>query len=378
MYRNVKGKLLRRGYTTGSCAAAAAKAAVGILLAPRSEDGYGGSVELDTPKGVKLTLDIADTAARENSVSCAVRKDSGDDPDVTNGALVYATVRKIPNGITIDGGEGVGRVTKPGLDQPPGAAAINSTPRRMITEAVSAVCAEYGYSGGIEVIVSVPDGAELAARTFNPRLGIEGGISILGTTGIVEPMSIKALADSIRLEVSQLSAAGSVNMLITPGNYGETFTRDTLKLPLDDHIRCADFIGETLDFAAEYGFKNILLVSHIGKLVKLGIGAFNTHYSYGDGRMETLTACALEAGADIEVLRRIMECVMSDAAVDVLRESGLLEPAMKILGDRAYANLRRRVPVEVNVGYICFTNVGNVVLAQSDNAAELTEIWRNR
>ena len=191
------GKQLRRGFTTGSCAAAAAKAATAMLLGEKEIN----TVRLVTPKGTGLDLDITDILISDDSVSCAVVKDSGDDPDVTNGIKVYAAVERAGSGIEIDGGEGVGRVTRPGLDQPVGAAAINSTPRKMIAEAVREIAEKHNYSGGFKVTVSVPEGIEIAKKTFNGRLGIEGGISILGTTGIVEPMSDEAVVETIRTEL---------------------------------------------------------------------------------------------------------------------------------------------------------------------------------
>ena len=180
------GKKLRLGYTTGSCAAAAAKAAAWMLLTGRKKE----TIDLLTPKGISLKLDVLSITQTPQEVSCAIRKDSGDDPDATRDTLIFASVRKTDApGIVIDGGTGVGRVTKRGLDQPVGAAAINSVPRQMIEENVQQVCRLCDYSGGICVVISVPDGEMLAKKTFNPRLGIVGGISILGTTGIVEPMS---------------------------------------------------------------------------------------------------------------------------------------------------------------------------------------------
>ena len=187
------GKKLRLGYTTGSCAAAAAKAAAWMLLSGSKKE----SIRLLTPKGMELTLAVEDICLSPDCVRCAIRKDSGDDPDITRDTLIYAEVRKTETvGIVIDGGQGVGRVTKPGLDQPVGAAAINSVPRLMIREAVEEVCGLFGYTGGMYVVISAPDGETLAKKTFNPRLGIEGGISILGTTGIVEPMSEQALVEN--------------------------------------------------------------------------------------------------------------------------------------------------------------------------------------
>lgn len=372
--KNVDGKLLRCGYTTGACAAAAAAAATAMLLTGEPAP----AVSLPTPKGVMLTLDVIDGKIGENSASCAIKKDSGDDPDVTNGVLVYAKVETCAAGVQISGGVGVGRVTKPGLDQPVGEAAINSTPRRMITEAVEDACIQYGYTGGISVCISVPNGEELAKRTFNPRMGIEGGISIIGTTGIVEPMSHTALIDTIRLELRQLAATGAKSVFLAPGNYGETFAATRLQLSLNAHVACSNFIGDAIDATVELGFTKILLVGHIGKLVKLGLGMTNTHSANGDGRMETLLACTLAAGAELPLLQEIAACVTTDAALAHLYSAGLLQETMKILGARIDACLKRRVPEEVEIGYLCFTNAEGFggILAQSENADRLLRLWR--
>lgn len=367
--KSVGGKLLRCGYTTGSCAAAASKAAAWLLLKgekPRS-------VLLTTPKGISLAIDIADAFLEGGAAVCAVQKDSGDDPDVTNGALVYAKVIKTADGIDIDGGEGIGRVTKPGLDQPVGAAAINSTPRKMITESVQEVCREAGYSGGLRIIISIPGGEKLAERTFNPRMGIEGGLSVIGTTGIVEPMSHRAVADTIKLELRQAAQNENRRILLTPGNYGEDFAREKLGLCSCRLVNCSNYIGDIIDACVEYGFTDILLVGHIGKLVKLGIGLCNTHSAFGDGRMETLIACALSAGDDIELLREISQCVTTDAALDCIFKAGLLKSTMAELGARIESFLQRRVPPQVRIGYICFTNAGEFagILCRSENADSL-------
>ena len=219
------GKKLRLGYTTGSCAAAAAKAAAWMLLSGSKKE----SIRLLTPKGMELTLAVEDICLSPDCVRCAIRKDSGDDPDITRDTLIYAEVRKTETvGIVIDGGRGVGRVTKPGLDQPVGAAAINSVPRLMIREAVEEVCGLFGYTGGMYVVISAPDGETLAKKTFNPRLGIEGGISILGTTGIVEPMSEQALVDTIHVELRQRREGGADYVLLAPGNYGADYIKGVM------------------------------------------------------------------------------------------------------------------------------------------------------
>jgi cobalt-precorrin-5B (C1)-methyltransferase len=228
----------------------------------------------------------------------------------------------------------------------------------MIRDACEAVCAELGYAGGLAVIISIPGGAELAAKTFNPRLGIEGGLSVLGTTGIVEPMSEAAIVETIRAELNMLFEAGHRSVLLTIGNYGESFAREKLGLPFESHVKCSNFIGETLDAAAEKGFERVLLVGHIGKLVKLGIGITNTHSRYGDGRMETLTACALEAGAGLDTLRKINGAATTDAALDCLKDAGIFEKTMELLGQRIADTLARRTAGRLEAGFCCFSGMG--------------------
>lgn len=372
--RNKNGKLLRCGYTTGSCAAAAAKAAGIMLLGGKPVE----QVSITTPKGIPLTLDVLDARLGEDFAACAIRKDSGDDPDVTNGMLVYAQVHRISHGAELDGGEGIGRVTKPGLDQPVGASAINSVPRQMIAKELALVAEQYDYAGGFSVVVSIPGGEEVAKRTFNPRMGIEGGISVIGTTGIVEPMSHRAMADTVRLELRQLRESGSRKVLLTPGNYGETFARGELGLLPEDHVICSNFIGDAVDRAAELGFTHILLVGHIGKLVKLGLGIPNTHSAFGDGRMEALLACALEAGAQLDLLKNILDNATTDAALALIDEAGLLDQTMLVLGRRIDVCLNRWTPEDVAIGFLCFSNAAPLrgVLAKSPNADLLMEQWR--
>ena len=336
-------------------------------------------ISIDTPKGIPLTLDLSDIRLGSGSARCAVQKDSGDDPDITNGILIYAQVERALRGITLRGGKGVGRVTMPGLDQPAGAFAINSAPREMIAKELTQTAKACGYEGGFLVTLSIPDGEKLAKRTFNPRLGIEGGLSIIGTTGIVEPMSHQAMIDTVRLNLRQLQATAARSVLLTPGNYGETFARDHLKLLMNNHVSCSNFIGDAIDIAAEFGFTQIFLIGHIGKMVKLGLGITNTHSSYGDGRMETLLACALEAGGDMILLNEISRSVTADAALAAIQKAGLTQKTMNALGNRIRFHLSRRVPDGVTIGYLCFTKIDlmDKILIQSDNADELMESLRN-
>ena len=359
---------MRCGYTTGSCAAAASKAAAEMLLTGRIVK----SVELMTPKGILLRPDIIEPFVDSIHASCAVIKDSGDDPDITNGIRVCVSVRLTDGGVDILGGEGIGRVTKAGLDQPVGEAAINSVPRRMITEAVLEIAEKHGYSGGFEVTVSVPEGAEIAHKTYNPRMGIEGGISIIGTSGIVEPMSNTALVETIRTEAKMRRAEGQRNMLLTIGNYSESFVQNELPFSLERSVTCSNFIGDAIDIGLELGFESILIVGHIGKLVKLGAGIMNTHSSWADGRMDVLVTCGVLAGADIETLKKLPDCATADAAMDILDEAGYLEGTIKALEKRMDYYLSARVKNEVKIAAISFS-YKRELLIKTTHADELVE-----
>ena len=320
-------KTLRLGYTTGSCAAAAGKAAAMMLLTGK----WIEEVSLMTPKGILLHLLIEDIHMGDDRVSCAVRKDGGDDPDATNGALIYAEVSKTEeSGIHIDGGVGVGRVTRPGLQQPVGEAAINQVPRSMIAREAAAVCEEQNYRGGLRIVITVPKGEEIAVRTFNPRLGIVGGISILGTSGIVIPMSETALIESIRVEMKMLCGAGARYLVMTPGNYGEVFSKEQMDLDLTYSMKCSNYIGETLEIAAGLGVKGILFISHIGKFIKVSGGIMNTHSHHADSRAELMAAQAVRAGADIACVKRLLETITTEEALDILKEHNILEETMRI------------------------------------------------
>lgn len=348
------GKKLRLGYTTGSCAAAAAKAAAYMLLTGRRLE----QVELTTPKGVRLTLPVREIRMGEDRASCAIEKDGGDDPDVTTGTLIFAEVsRQEAPGVTIDGGPGVGRVTRPGLDQPVGAAAINSVPRQMIRENVEEIRQLTGETGGLSVTVSVPGGEALAAKTFNPRLGIVGGISIIGTTGIVEPMSEQALIETIRVELRQRRESGAEYVLLTPGNYGADFIRDGLGLDPSSAVQTSNFIGEAVAMCRELGFRGALLVGHVGKLVKIAGGMLNTHSRYGDCRMEMIAAYAAAAGLRPERVEEILGCVACDDALRVLREEGLYEAALARLTERVEFHLKAKAGGDMEIGAILFSKV---------------------
>lgn len=367
-------KMLRCGYTTGTCAALAAAGAAELLLSGRAPE----AVSLTTPKGIEVSVPLAETELLQGgrAARCAVRKDAGDDYDVTDGMLVRAQVKKgAAPGVSIDGGEGVGRVTRPGLDQPVGAAAINRVPRRMIEEQVRGVCARLGYEGGLEVTVSIPGGEERAARTFNPVLGVAGGLSILGTSGIVEPMSEQALVDTMAVQLRQ-AALSSRDLILTPGNYGEDFLRqaglDALAVPV---VKCSNFLGEALDAAAAERFERVVLVAHIGKLVKAAGGIMNTHSRYADCRSELFCAHAALWGADRALCRGLMDAATTDRCIELLDGAGLRRPVLKSLLDAVQLHLERRAAGAYAVGAVTFSNVYGL-LGLTDQAKEILEQWK--
>ena len=365
-------KKLRCGFTTGVCAAAAAKAATVMLISGKAVE----QVAVTTPNDIRLVLEVEDASRGDGFARCAVRKDAGDDADVTDGALICASVRLTDKPeIVIEGGMGVGRVTCPGLDQPVGAAAINRVPRLMIARCVREALADGGRGGraGAYIEITVPDGEAIAQRTFNPRLGIVGGISILGTTGIVEPMSTAALIDTIRAEMNVRRAQWAGPLLVTPGNYGETFAAQTLHLS-GPAVLCSNYIGEAVDCAVRLRFEGLLLVGHIGKLVKLAGGIFDTHSRTADARMEILTAHAALAGASRAICMKLMACVTTDAAIDLLEESGILNLVMQSVTERAGIYLCRRagaLPAEL----VIFSNARGV-LGMTDGARSMMDRMR--
>lgn len=359
IYRS--GQKLRCGYTTGSCAAAASGAAAEMLISGEISEFS----EIMTPKGIPLKTEVLDAHISGGFAVCAVKKDSGDDPDITNGILVYAKVSFLPHGIEIVGGEGIGKVTKAGLDQPIGEYAINSVPRKMIAAAVNKAAESHDYHGGFRIEISVPNGEEIARKTYNPRMGIEGGISIIGTSGIVEPMSNSALIDTIRLEERMRKAEGHNALLLTLGNYSENFIQKSMPFALEKSVKCSNFIGEAIDSALEYGFQNILIIGHIGKLVKLGAGIMNTHSAQADGRMDVLVTCGVLAGAENAALRNIPECATVDAALDILKEHGYMENTLGILAERAEYYLDAKVKNTVDIGAVMFSDKHGITVRTS-------------
>ena len=367
------GKRLRCGYTTGTCAALAAKGAAELLLTGRAPE----AVSLRTPKGWVVKVPLEGPRLENETASAWVTKDGGDDVDATHGLPIAASVARQPGtGLTLRGGEGVGRVTKPGLDQPVGEWAINSTPRRMILEAVDSVRRALDQPGGLLITISVPGGREAAKKTFNPHLGIEGGISILGTSGIVEPMSVQALVDTLTLELRQAASSGARRLILTPGNYGMDFLGSgALDLPpAVPIVRCSNFVGEALDSARLEGFRDILLVGHIGKFVKLAAGIFNTHSRQADGRGEIFCAHAALCGADRETARALMDSATADRCLEILAEKQLREPVLASLLSAIQRHLDRRAGEDLQTGAVLFSNQYGL-LGMTRGAKEILDTW---
>lgn len=346
---------MRYGFTTGSCAAAASKAAAYMLLTGKIKN----EITIETPKGIPYTAQLVDICRKENEVSCAVEKDGGDDPDITTGVYIYAKIsygEDAGQKIKIYGGEGVGRVTRPGLDQPVGNAAINHVPREMIEKELLQVCQLLDYEGSLQIEISVPEGEKLAGQTFNPRLGIVGGISILGTSGIVEPMSNQAILDTIRVELNQRRLQGFDYVAVSPGNYGLDFMKKTYGYDLDRSVKCSNFIGDTMDMAVELGFQKLLLTGHIGKLIKVAGGIMNTHSNEADCRMELLAAFSAKESVEPDRIRKILDCVTTEEALHTLEDSGKLPVIMERIVERICFYLEKRTKGKLQIDCILYAN----------------------
>lgn len=375
--RWVNGKELRRGYTTGSCAAAAAKAAVTMLFGGQTP----GRIRIDTPRGITLDLPVAKAQFSDtvdfDEVACAVVKDAGDDTDITNGIEIWATVRSLERDgahdpeIVIKGGQGVGVVTRPGLTVEVGQAAINPGPCKMIREEVAKVLPP---GKAVEIIISIPRGEELAAKTFNPRLGIVGGLSVLGTTGIVEPMSEEAWQESLRLELAMLTAQGVRSVILVPGNYGEDFVRGTLGLNRAPLVKISNFVGTVLKTAAVLGIEKVLLVGELGKLIKVSAGIFHTHSRVADARIEIMAAYGACLGADQETVAEILNLNTTGAALTLLEKRGI-RGLPETVAERVSEKARRHCDGKLLVGTVVFS-AGRGFLALCDTGNKLLEDFR--
>lgn len=344
-------KRLRCGYTTGTCAQAAAKAAATGLLTGKVPE----QIEVVTPSGISLVLPTVKAEINNGKASCGIVKDGGDDPDVTSGLTIYVSVERTERGIEIDGGTGIGRVTAPGLWQKPGMAAINRVPLQMIREAVCEVMEELDYEGGLKVLIYAPEGEKVAKKTFNPRLGIEGGISILGTSGIVEPMSEKALVDTIETQMKIIAAKGKKELIGVPGRYGEQYLKTYDLFPDWEYVICSNYIGETIDLACGMEFKELLLAGNFGKLVKLAAGIMNTHSRTADGRMEIIGVYAALAGADQTLVKEILSCITTDQALELCENAGIRQAVLAGILAAIDEKVAYRADDQLKVGVVLFS-----------------------
>lgn len=346
----VDGKKYRRGYTSGSCACGATKAALIMHLEKRNIN----EVRIGTPKGVDLDLKIDNISRGKDWVQCSVKKDGGDDIDATHGMDIFARLElvqadQVPDFrsdldsdyLFITSGQGIGRVTKKGLDIRPGRPAINRVPLNMILKVVQETLDEagldiYDYLGGRKILVTIfaPQGQEIAKRTFNSNLGIEGGISIIGTTGIVEPMSDEGWKKALSAELSIKRAQGREAIILVPGNIGRDIMAKSYGADLDGIVKMSNFIGYMLMETKRLGFKRVIVGGHIGKLIKLSGGITNSHSRVADARREIMVANLALLGAPLELLKEVDACLNTDAMVDIIRDAGYSK-VFKVLADKA-------------------------------------------
>ncbi|WP_455099699.1 cobalt-precorrin-5B (C(1))-methyltransferase CbiD [Peptostreptococcus stomatis] len=346
----VDGKKYRRGYTSGSCACGATKAALIMHLEKRNIN----EVRIGTPKGVDLDLKIDNISRGKDWVQCSVKKDGGDDIDATHGMDIFARLElvqadQVPDFrsdldsdyLFITSGQGIGRVTKKGLDIRPGRPAINRVPLNMILKVVQETLDEagldiYDYLGGRKILVTIfaPQGQEIAKRTFNSNLGIEGGISIIGTTGIVDPMSDEGWKKALSAELAIKRAEGRETIILVPGNIGRDIMAKSYGADLDGIVKMSNFIGYMLMETKRLGFKRVIVGGHIGKLIKLSGGITNSHSRVADARREIMVANLALLGAPLELLKEIDACLSTDAMVDIIRKAGYSQ-VFKVLADKA-------------------------------------------
>ena len=332
MTRNKDRHTWREGYTTGSCAAGAAKAACLLL----QRNNLPERVEIPLPNSARLMMPILSGNCEFPVAKAGILKDGGDDADITHGLEIQAVVRCLsPQGdVHIRGGQGVGIVTKKGLAVAVGESAINPVPRQMIYQAVREVFPQEE----IEITIEVPGGETIASRTLNPRLGIVGGISILGTSGIVRPMSEEAFKTSILPELDQAVAYGHKTVVLTPGHYGYRVATERFEVPSEAVIQMSNFVGFLLEEAVYRGIEQVILLGHIGKLIKVAGGIFHTHNRMADARMEILIAHAALAGFDPAALEHLAQIPTIEGAASellLLGEQGLLHKLAWLASQRA-------------------------------------------
>ena len=398
----IDGKKYRRGYTTGSCATAVSKAAVYMLLTNEKID----TVNIDTPKGIYLSIPVVSSEIKKNEDTgeiysiCSVEKDGGDDIDATNGIEIFAKATWVyedeidkseknfsfeGDGFCVFSGDGVGIITKKGLSVEPGRPAINPVPQKMIAKEVESILKASGENvlndknsldnrkKVIKITIFIPKGEEVANKTFNPRLGIVGGISIIGTSGIVEPMSDEGWKKSLSIELNMKKELGVDKIILVPGNHGESFISDRIG-ENSFVVRTSNFLGYMLMEAKRMGFKKILLAGHIGKFIKLSAGIFNTHSKVADARNEILIANLALMGASTELVRKIDSCLTTEEATDIVYENGFGE-VFDIICEKCKKRAEMHVDNEIEIEVFIF-KMDKTVLGKSKNAEEMLESFR--
>ena len=355
-------KELRGGYTTGACMAAGVKAA---LLYEKGEKC--DTLELKALDDTVLTIPVKAVRQTEEGICAEIIKDAGDDPDITNGVSVFTTVRHLPqgSGIVFRAGEGIGTVTKPGLSVPVGEPSINPGPRKLTQNVVEEVL---GVGADLEVTVSIPAGKELCKQTLNPVLGVVGGISVVGTTGVLRPMSEEGFKNSLVPQIDVALAAGLDTQVFVPGKIGETLAVKH-GIPKEAIVQTSNFIGFMLEAAAERGVKRVLLFGHIGKLAKVAAGVFYTHNRIGDARLEAIGAYAAAAGMPAEGIQRILNATTTEDALTVLEEYKYMH-VCNTLAERASARAERFIFNKLTVGTVLATMQGTI-LGMDEHAKEM-------
>ncbi len=371
-YVYYNGRKLRKGFTTGTTATAATVAAIRTLLNQEPQE----TVTVHAANGKIAIFDVEQTDFDEQQASCAIKKDGGDDQDATDGALIFATVKlRDDNEIHLDGGKGVGRVTKEGLANKPGMPAINPTPRRVIKAAARE---ELGEKRGINIVISVPEGERIAKLTYNPRLGIVGGISILGTSGVVTPMSESSWKHSISIEMNIHRKRGDNTIVLVPGNYGEDFAKDELGIPNAKIVQMSNFVGYVLHETQRLGFTKVLIVGDLGKMIKVAGGIFSTHSKDADARAEIMVAnLALMGGVPTAFLRKINQCLTTISMIKMIDEAGYQEVYQMIADKiklRAEKLLAHREP-HVEIDVVIFSRESSF-LAASKPFQEIKGEWQ--
>ena len=345
-------KELRSGYTTGACAAAGVKAAFLFMAGVDWRE-----ISLTALDGTLLTIPVKEVRETADGICAEVVKFSGDDPDITNGVSVFTTIqRRDEPGIVFRAGKGVGTVTKRGMSLPVGEPSINKGPRTLIRSVIEEMTGRPDSGATI----SIPEGVELAKKTLNPVLGIEGGISVIGTTGVLRPMSEEAFKDSLVPQIDVALAAQEPVLVFVPGKIGEKIAL-SLGVPQTALIETSNFIGFMLDRAAERGAARILILGHTGKLVKMAAGVFHTHNRIADARLETLAAYAAAEGLAQDGVRAVLAANTTEDAMEIIASAGLMERVCSVIAERVHVRAERYVFGKVEVGALMVNFAGDIL-----------------